>query len=238
MARPRPRAFVLALVALATVAIVAFAVMPNGLFRQTSNKSTTAASADQTAQEPKGEDGEESEGYFDPRKEAKFERVGGEADRVGPDSPAAEQVNNRAYPRSYVDDKRALKGRKAFDAKPKRLHRADFRTAAAYQTYLTALAAAPGAWNAIGPVNTDVPGESGQFFDLISQTGPSTTKSGGVAALAIDPNCGKASAPAGAPCRLWVAAAGGGIWRTNDALAATPAWIAPPNDLPTNSFGS
>jgi hypothetical protein len=103
---------------------------------------------------------------------------------------------------------------------------------------VAALTAAPGAWNAIGPVNTDIPGEAGQFFDLISQTGPSTSESGRVTALAIDPNCGKASAPAGAPCRLWVAAAGGGIWRTNDALAATPAWIAPPNDLPTNSFGS
>jgi hypothetical protein len=59
-----------------------------------------------------------------------------------------------------------------------------------------------------------------------------------VTALAIDTNCGKASAPSGAPCRLWVAAAGGGIWRTNNALAARPSWIAPPADLPTNSFGS
>src|SRR6185369_6969970 len=177
-------------------------------------------------------------GYFDPRKEAKFERTVGEADRGGADNPAAEQVDNRAYPRSYVDDKRALKGRKAFDAKPKRLHRSDFRTTAAYNTYVAALTAAPGAWNAIGPVNTDIPGEAGQFFDYVTQTGPSTSESGRVTALAIDPNCGKVSAPTGAPCRLWVAAAGGGIWRTNDALAATPAWIAPPNDLLTNSFGS
>ena len=34
--------------------------------------------------------------------------------------------------------------------------------------------------------------------------------------MAIDPNCGQA----GKGCRLWVAAAGGGIWRTDDALAA------------------
>jgi hypothetical protein len=59
-----------------------------------------------------------------------------------------------------------------------------------------------------------------------------------VTALAIDPNCGKASAPPSAPCRLWVAAAGGGIWRTNDAPAAVPAWIAPSVDLPMNAFGS
>jgi hypothetical protein len=77
-----------------------------------------------------------------------------------------------------------------------------------------------------------------QFFDPATGTGPATQESGRVTALAIDPNCGKASAPAGAPCRLWVAAAGGGIWRTNNALAATPAWIAPPASLPTNAFGS
>ncbi len=174
-------------------------------------------------------------GYFNPRKEAKFETSVGEADRGGPNNPASEQVDNRAFPRTYVDDKLAQKGRKAFDAKPKKLSRADFPTQAAY---LAAQIASPGAWQPLGPVNTTVPGESGQFYDYVTHSGPSTSESGRVTALAIDPNCGKASAPAGAPCRLWVAAAGGGIWRTNDALAATPAWIAPPDSLPTNSFGS
>ena len=254
MARPRPRALFLALVGVAIAAIVAFAVMPNGLFRQTSDSQPSAAPpTEQTAQEPEGEEpgceegdagaeGEDAErcelGYFDPRKEAKFERTVGEADRGGADNPASEQVDNRAYPRSYVDDKRALKGRHAFDAKPKRLHRSDFKTTRAYNAYKAELSVASGPWQAIGPVNTNVPGEAGQFFDLLTQTGPSTSESGRVTALAIDPNCGKTSAPSGAPCRLWVAAAGGGIWRTNDALAATPAWIAPPDDLPTNSFGS
>ena len=251
MARPRPRALFLATVLLAIGAIVAFAVMPNGLFRQTNSSGPTAANpTGQTAQEPEGEEpgceaGEEGEdaeaaaecelGYFKPRKEAKFERTVGEADRGGADNPASEQVDNRALPRSYVDDKLALKGRTSFDAKPKKLDRSVFTSAAAYQAALTA---APGAWAAIGPVNSTIPGEAGQFFDLVTQSGPSTSESGRVIALAIDPNCGKASAPAGKPCRLWVAAAGGGIWRTNNALAATPAWIAPPNSLPTNSFGS
>jgi hypothetical protein len=249
MQRPRPRLPLLLLVAVAIVAIVALATLPGGVLRPTSDaRPTAAANTGQTADEGDGEQGEacdEAEegaageecgaGYFDPRKEAKFERTIGEADRVGPTNPAAEQVDNRAFPRSYVDDKLAIKSRKAFDAKPKKLGRSAFESAAAYQASLTA---APGAWDALGPVNTNIPGESGQFFDLLTQTGPSTSESGRVTALAIDPNCGKASAPAGAPCRLWVAAAGGGIWRTSNALAATPAWIEPPIDLPTNSFGS
>jgi hypothetical protein len=175
---------------------------------------------------------------FDPRKEAKFESrggLGGEAERTGADNPAAEQVDSRAYPRSYVDDEMAKKGRKSFDAKAQAPSRSAFSS---QQAYNAAVAAAPGAWQALGPVTPNVPGEPSQFYDYDTQSGPTTQESGRVTALAIDPNCGKASAPSGAPCRLWVAAAGGGIWRTNDALAAKPSWIAPPDSLPTNAFGS
>src|SRR4029079_13764192 len=145
------------------------------------------------------------------------------------------QVENRAYPLGYVDDHRALSSRKSFVDKPRKADRSAFATAAAFQQ---AAPAAPGAWSALGPATGDIPGEVSQFFDPGTQSGPPTQESGRVTALAIDPNCGKASAPAGAPCRLWVAAAGGGIWRTNNALAAKPTWIAPPASLPTNAFGS
>jgi hypothetical protein len=167
---------------------------------------------------------------FDPHKEAAFERSRGEeASRNGADTPVAEQVADRAYPRTYVDDHLAIKSRDAFKAKPHTLTAADFSTTSAFTA---AAATDPGAWRALGPVTPNVAGEASQFYDPATGTGPATQESGRVTALAIDPNCGKASAPAGAPCRLWVAAAGGGIWRTNNALAATPAWIAPPADLP------
>ena len=42
--------------------------------------------------------------------------------------------------------------------------------------------------------------------------GPPTQESGRVTALAVDPACHAGD------CKLWVAAAGGGIWRTNDAI--------------------
>src|SRR4051812_9064044 len=173
---------------------------------------------------------------FDPHKEAKFERTHGEeASRNGADTPVAEQVADRAYPRSYVDDRLAIKSHDAFKAKPSTLGPSAFSNTNAFSA---AQIASPGAWSALGPVTPNVAGEASQFFDPATGTGPATQESGRVTALAIDPNCGKASAPAGAPCRLWVAAAGGGIWRTNDALAAHPAWIEPPASLPTNAFGS
>jgi hypothetical protein len=179
--------------------------------------------------------GSSSVSRFDPRKEAAFEGKGLEAQRKGPSNPATEQVENRAYPRAYVDDRLALKSHDAFERKPEQLGSAAFGTRTAFAA---ALAASPGAWNALGPVTPNISGEASQFLDPVTLQGPTTQESGRVTALAIDPNCAKASAPAGAPCRLWVAAAGGGIWRTNDALAAQPSWIAPPDDLPTNAFGS
>ncbi len=138
---------------------------------------------------------------------------GGEANREGPSNPVNELVGDRAYPRTYVDDRVARAEGKAYSAIPVRK-------------------AAGASWKQLGPTTPNVPGVDSQFFDPESLTGPATQESGRVTALAIDPNC------APGDCRMWVAAAGGGIWRTDDALASNVHWIAPPDDLPTNAFGS
>jgi hypothetical protein len=60
------------------------------------------------------------------------------------------------------------------------------------------------------------------------------TISGRVAALAISPTCEEDG-----PCRLWVGAAGGGVWRTDDAMNTEDVgwrWIG--TGLGTNSIGS
>jgi hypothetical protein len=171
-----------------------------------------------------------------PRKEAAFEGRGREADRKGPENPVVEQVENRAYPRAYVDDKLAIKARRAFKDKPSRasVARAQLRRSHSSRVRRRARAAINAAWEGLGPTTPNVAPEASQFADPATGAGPATQESGRVTALAIDPNCGTA----GNGCRLWVAAAGGGIWRTNDAMAAKPSWIAPPSSLPTNSFGS
>jgi hypothetical protein len=146
---------------------------------------------------------------LDARHEARL----GERGANGRQTAASEQVGNRAYPRGYVDDKKARATRQSFEAIPN----------------------GPSTpWTALGPVTPNVAGEASQYADVTPTglTGPPTQESGRVTALVADPACAPGS------CRLWVAAAGGGIWRTNDAMAAKPAWIAPPNDLPTNAFGS
>src|SRR3954453_10717926 len=164
------------------------------------------------------------------QRKATFEREHGrEAERRGPSNPAAEQVGNRAYPRNYVDDRRAKASLRAFRALPGRPSANAFPGAP--RAYRNALAATA-SWTDRGPRTPNVPGENSQFFDPATKTGPATQESGRVTALAVDPACAPGN------CRMWIAAAGGGIWRTRDALAGKPHWTPPPSDLPTNAFGS
>jgi hypothetical protein len=157
--------------------------------------------------------------------------LGGEAPREGPRSPVGELVEDRAYPRSYVSDRLALKGRRAFERLPSSAPASAFKSSVDYRA---ALSAKRQRWHALGPVTPDVAAEATQFYDANKRIGTPTVNSGRVTAMAIDPNCGKRHHG----CRMWVAAAGGGIWRTPDALADHVKWIAPSNALPTNSFGS
>jgi len=157
--------------------------------------------------------------------------LGGEAPREGPRSPVGEQVEDRAYPRSFVSDRQALQSRRAFQRLPSSAPRSSFKSAA---DFAAASSQARRSWRALGPVTPDVAAEATQFFSIETGLGAPTVNSGRVTAMAIDPKCGKRHHG----CRIWVAAAGGGVWRTPDGLADDVKWKAPSGDLPTNSFGS
>src|SRR6185503_18155840 len=101
----RMRALRLPLVFASVVAIVAAVALGGIAIPRSEPSPGVPASAGpdlgESASEPEaaGETGEDEgqeweDGYFDPRKEAKFERTTGEADRKGPSNPAAEQVDN------------------------------------------------------------------------------------------------------------------------------------------------
>ena len=131
---------------------------------------------------------------------------GKEARREIISGPSQQQVDQRAYPRTYVSDRRAAVGRRAFRAAPTRLTRRDFRSARSLRGAQRAALAAD--WQELGPVTPRVPG-------AVTYTGAPTTNSGRTTALAIDPGCGAV----GRGCRMWVGAAGGGVFRTDDAHA-------------------
>ena len=83
--------------------------------------------------------------------------------------------------------------------------------------------AAGAAWTSLGPLGTTAGGASG--------TG---NFSGRIAALAISPTC-----TVNGPCRLWAGAAGGGVWRTDDAMNQNdPGWRWIGQGLGTNSIGA
>jgi hypothetical protein len=66
-------------------------------------------------------------------------------------------------------------------------------------------------WFALGPTKAVYPA-------FLNRHGSQYVASGRITALAITPNCTLAQ------CTLWVGAAGGGVWRTNQGLAGNGVW--------------
>lgn len=217
---PKVRGAIAALVLAAGIALVLVVASGSSDPRSQPNE----AEAPENALREVSREGYERRATFEVEGEG---QEGGEADRGGPNSPAAQAVADRAYPRTYVSDRRAKRTLQAFESVSSRPSADSFADRADFEDALTNQQ-----WTELGPFSPNVPGEPSQFFDPDTQTGPSTQESGRVAAMAIDPAC------APGDCRMAVAAAGGGIWTTGDALANDVQWNAPPNDLPTTAFGS
>ena len=75
---------------------------------------------------------------------------------------------------------------------------------------------AHGLWTNLGPNNAVYP--LNQYRNRSVYVPNEYVAAGRTAYSVIDPNCVPGS------CRYWIANAGGGVWRTDDALAAQPAW--------------
>src|SRR5437867_4440626 len=83
-----------------------------------------------------------------------------------------------------------------------------------------------GAWTLAGP-------SSENFPDVLTFSGAAYTTSGRITALAVDPSCNTAR------CRVWAAAAGGGVWRTDRALAGSGVnWTFVSGSFATNAIGT
>jgi hypothetical protein len=88
----------------------------------------------------------------------------------------------------------------------------------------------PGTWVSIGPSKAVYP-----FFaprDISLYVPNEYIAASRIDAMAIAPNCQPGS------CRMWIGPAGGGIWRTDDALADTPTWTYLSGAFEINSIGA
>jgi hypothetical protein len=122
--------------------------------------------------------------------------------------PAQEQYMNRALPHKYVAFPQVQNAIKVFSAESVKFVKQH-----------------PPAWQELGPFSPFVPGSA-------TYTGRSTKVSGRVTALAISPVCFPGN------CALYVGAAGGGVWKTNDVLAPVPVWAPKTDKMPTTAIGS
>jgi hypothetical protein len=80
-------------------------------------------------------------------------------------------------------------------------------------------------WDEVGPFTLDVAREATQTNGIPTQW------SGRTPALALDPSCSRHR------CRVYVGAAGGGVWRTDNALSRHPHWRPLTDGLDTTSVG-
>src|SRR2546429_678721 len=131
----------------------------------------------------------------------------------GPTAAADEEYANRAYPAAYV---------------PFELT----RTAHAAWSHATARALARATqplaqWTLVGPSSANDP-------DVLTFSGAPYTTSGRVTGLALAPNCSQDQ------CTLYLAAAGGGIWKTNHALdtSSSQTWHFISKSFATNAIGT
>src|SRR5262245_53522804 len=134
--------------------------------------------------------------------------IGPGDDRSTDYSPAVESYLLRAYPEAEVPGDATLAAIEGWGR-------------------LNAGSHAPGSWQLIGPSKATYPAALNPFlFD-----GAQYVTSGRVTAMAIAPTC------TAARCTLYVAAAGGGVWRTDKALNGSN-WQFTSGSFGTNAIGS
>ena len=133
----------------------------------------------------------------------------GEGER-DPFTAAEEAYDQRAYPASDIPIELTVNAQVAFN--DVKAHGPGTRT--------------PGVWTLIGPSQANYPG-------LLNFTGSDYTTSGRITALAIGSSCTPKN------CRVWTAAAGGGVWRTDNALAGNGVkWAFVSGSFATNAIGT
>ena len=130
-------------------------------------------------------------------------------EQLVPDSLAAQEVADRAYPATSLP----FSVQKAAAA--------DFTNSIVPRGFFDS----SGGWKLVGPTTATYPG-------VLNRTSGDYVASGRITALAMAGTCVPGN------CQFWVAAAGGGIWRTDDALATTPSWTFVSGSFGTNAIGT
>ncbi len=139
------------------------------------------------------------------------------------DGAAQEAYDNRAYPKRWIDGTTARAAANAADAIANR--------AAANPANATAnvAGAAQASWQQLGPFG--VPADALVASESTGATA-GTIYSGRATAIAVSPSCHAGD------CKIFIGAAGGGVWEADNALASPPIWHPSSNGIASNAIGS
>src|SRR5438128_1035254 len=124
---------------------------------------------------------------------------------------AQEAYDNRAYPKTSIG------------------HAQQVAAANAANTIASLPPATLANWKELGP--SGVPADALVASESTGAT-TGTIYSGRQTAIAVDPNCSLSS------CTVFIGAAGGGVWKTTNALASSPSWSPANIGIPSNAIGS
>ncbi len=158
----------------------------------------------------------------------KLKSSGNETETAGPGRLGgfeAYREASRTYPAKSIPMSVTIRARTTFN----RIARADARRAKlARQNGRRFAFDDGGQWKLYGPkVNAIQPG-------VISFSGATNATASRTVALVVSPDCGRHGR-----CTLWSGVSGGGVWRTDNALSASPSWEqVSPQDLDQNSVGA
>ncbi|GCE07260.1 hypothetical protein KDAU_45890 [Dictyobacter aurantiacus] len=127
---------------------------------------------------------------------------------------AQQAYDDRAYPHKFID---ATQANNAYNANQ------------ALASHPAPTGDAPNwahsSWQFAGPSDPEAVSQA-------TYTGRPTAVSGRVTAIVVANDCNTTV------CRVWLGAAGGGVWRTDNALAAKPTWKSVNSGIRSNAIGS
>jgi hypothetical protein len=132
-----------------------------------------------------------------------------------PSSAAEEAFLLRAYPDTDISLSQIENARSAFKTANGRFPRGKGRK---------------GTWLTVGPSNAEY--QSTPYRSTYSYVPTKYVAGGRTPALAISPNCTNGH------CRMWAGPAGGGVWRTENALTGQPSWTYLATPFEMNSVSS
>ena len=151
----------------------------------------------------------------------KLEQQGGEGSGEIVNGPSQESYDQRAYPREAIATTQQQAAQRAGLAATQRARTAEGRGVLNHALG----ASATNSWLPVGP-------EGGLQVPQSTYTGQPAFVSGRATSLAVGDTCTPSS------CLLFVGTAGGGVWRTTNALATIPTWTAIGKDIPSTAIGS